>query len=65
MTYTVAQLPDGKFDLQDEHGNSVMDRFGGPVRDREFVESIQRMIGNFDAIDAGIFEAIQRLRRGN
>lgn len=62
MTYTTTQLLNGKFDVQDEHGFSVLDRFGGPYYTMEAAQATERMLNAFDAVDAQIATVNESLR---
>lgn len=54
MLSTLNPLPDGRFDVQDDAGKSLLSGFGGPFRTREAAEAAQRMLSAFDAVDAQI-----------
>lgn len=48
------KLENGRFDVQDASGTSVLDPLGGPFQTREAAEAAQRMLSAFDNLDAQI-----------
>lgn len=59
---TIKELPDGKLDVQNELGESVLDSMGGPYHTRECAESAVRMLNAFDNVDSQIAGINQKLR---
>lgn len=59
----VQQLPDGRFDIQDEGGNSVLGELGGPFRSRRAAEEAARMLTAFDRVDKRIEQINDGLRQ--
>lgn len=54
MNAIVTTLPDGRFDVQNATGDSLLEALGGPFRVKEAAESAQRMLSAFDAVDSQI-----------
>lgn len=67
MISTLNPLPDGRFDVQDATGISLLDALGGPFRTREAAEAAQRMLSAFDAVDdqiQTINNSLERMKIG-
>lgn len=58
----VIQLPNRRFDVHDDDGNSVLGCMGGPFYVREAAESACRMLTAFDDVDRRIESINQSLR---
>lgn len=59
---TVKELPNGRFDVQDEQGNSISFRFGGTFYKYDTALAAARMLNAFDKVDEQIKQMNNSLR---
>lgn len=59
---TVKELPNGQFDVQDGHGNSLSFKFGGTFYKYDTAFEAARMLNSFDAVDERIKQISDSLR---
>lgn len=59
---TVQHLPDGRYDVQDETGKSVLDQLGGPFHTKGAAEACARMLNGFERVESRIDQINSGLR---